>query len=98
MGGFQLQQQVYKLLMGLIQASLWSLRKFDRWRSGDRTFRSDEEYRLSPYETYERVRARGNVVRSYANQGWLVNGFEEVQQLLRDSRFSNDIRRNKFFY
>ncbi len=60
--------------------------------------RSDEEFWLDPYESYDRMRERGRVIRSYANQGWLVNGFEEVQQLLLDNRLSSDIRRNKFFY
>ncbi len=93
-----MQQILYKPLMGLIQTSLWTLRRFDRWRAGNPPARSDEDYRQNPYITYERLRSRGNVIRSYANQGWLVNGFEEVQQLLRDPRFSNDVRRNKFFH
>lgn len=93
-----MQQILYKPLMGLIQTSLWTLRRVDRWRAGNPPVRSDEQYRLSPYETYERLRSRGSVIRSYANQGWLVNGFEEAQQLLRDPRFSNDVRRNKFFH
>lgn len=93
-----MQQLLYKPLMGLIQTSLWTLRRFDRWRAGNPPVRSDEEYRLSPYETYERMRSRGSIIRSYANQGWLVSSFEEVQQLLRDPRFSSDIRRNKFIH
>lgn len=84
--------------MGLIQTTIWALRKFDRWRAGNPPVRSDEDYRQNPYVTYERLRSRGSVIRSYANQGWLVNGFEEAQQLLRDPRFSNDVRRNKFFH
>jgi len=84
--------------MGSIQLTLWSLRKFDRWRAGNPPMRSDEEFWLDPYESYDRMRERGRVIRSYANQGWLVNGFEEVQQLLLDNRLSSDIRRNKFFY
>ena len=84
--------------MGLIQSSLWTLRKVDRWRAGNPPIRSDEEFHQDPYPTYDRIRARGKIVRSYANQGWLVNGFEEVQQVLREPRLSSDIRRNKFFY
>jgi pimeloyl-[acyl-carrier protein] synthase len=60
--------------------------------------RSEEEFRLDPYESYDRIRNRGPIIRSYANQGWIVNGFEEVQALLLDGRVSSDIRRNKFFY
>jgi pimeloyl-[acyl-carrier protein] synthase len=84
--------------MGSIQFALWSFRKFDRWRAGNPPMRSDEEFRLDPYESYDRIRQRGQIIRSYANQGWLVNGFEEVQALLLDNRLSSDIRRNKFFY
>ena len=89
---------VYKFLMSLIQSSLWALRKLDRWRAGSPTIRSEEEFHQDPYPTYDRIRARGRIVRSYASQGWLVNGFEEVQQVLREPRLSSDIRRNKFFY
>ena len=88
----------YKFLMGLIQVSLWTLRKLDRWRAGNPPMRSDEEFHQDPYPSYDRIRARGKVIRSHANQGWLVNGFDEVQQVLRDPRLSSDIRRNKFFY
>lgn len=93
-----MHQFTYKLFMGLIQSSLWTFRKIDRLRAGNPATRSDEEFRLNPYPTYDRIRARGKIIRSYANQGWLVNGFDEVQQALRDPRLSNDIRRNKFFY
>ena len=84
--------------MGLIQSSLRVLRKIDRLRAGNPSTRSDEAFRLDPYPSYDRIRSRGNIIRSYANQGWLINGFDEVQQALREPRLSNDIRRNKFFY
>lgn len=93
-----MQSFAYKLFMGAMKTSLWSLRRYDRWRAGNPEMRSAEEYRQSPYESYERMRERGTVIRSYANQGWFVNGFDEVQELLRDPRFSSDVRRNKFFH
>ncbi len=92
-----MQSLIYAALLKAIGASLWLLRRIDRLRFGRRV-RSDEAFRLSPYESYESLRAHGNIVRSYANQGWLVNGYEEVQQVLLDPRFSNDLRRNRFIF
>ncbi len=50
----------------------------------------------NPYKALSEVQARGRVLRSWAYQGWLVTGFEEVQQLMRSENMSNDLRSSKF--
>ncbi len=92
------RRSVYTVLMAMIQNSLWMLRRLDRWRYGNPPARSDEAFRLSPYETYDRVRSMGPVIRSWANRGWLVYGFDEVQDVLADPGFSSDLRRNRFMH
>ena len=92
-----MKQIAHQLFTTGIRSSLWVLRRLDRITLGGRR-RSQEEYRQSPYESYAAMRARGHVVRSYATQGWMVNGAEEVQQALRSDALSNDVRHNWFFY
>jgi cytochrome P450 len=77
---------------------LWGLRQFDRWRAGNPPMRSSAAYQFDPYPSFTQMRTRGNILRSYANQGWLVLGYDEVQALLLDKRFSTDARNNRFFY
>jgi hypothetical protein len=84
--------------MQAFAGGLWALRRFDRWRAGNPPLRSNAEYQQDPYPSFIQMRSRGNIQRSYANQGWLVMGYDEVQALLLDKRFSTDARNNRFFY
>lgn len=83
------------VIKGLL-GSIWLLRRVDYYVAGSTALRPDEAFRVDPYTGFEMVRRRGNVLRSYANRGWLVIGYSEAQQILRDPAFSNDLRRNKF--
>ena len=84
-------------LVGLfLQMALFVLRKIDRLR-GTNTGMSAEEFRMDPYENFRRLRNISPIVRSYANQGWMVMGYREAQDILRDARFSSDIHHNWFF-
>ena len=84
--------------MRAFAGGLWALRRYDRWRAGNPPLRSSAEYQQDPYPSFIQMRSRGNIQRSYANQGWLVLGYDEVQALLLDKRFSTDARNNRFFY
>ena len=53
---------------------------------------SDEQVLVDPYTHYARIRARGRVLRSLQNRGWMVLGYEEVQTVLTDNRLSADLR------
>ena len=85
-----------KMLLAAATVVISVLRLMDRYISGSRLDISDEEEVRDPYKVWRALRPRGNVLRSYANRGWMALGFEEVQALFRDPRFSSDIRTNKF--
>lgn len=87
----------YRLFLSGLQGSLWTLRQVDRVRARGRR-RSMAEFRQDPYKSHALMRERGPVIRSYANQGWLVHGHEHVQAALRSDKLSNDIRHSRFFY
>jgi len=84
-------------IIGLaFKVALFLLRKFDRMR-GTTSNMTAAEFRLNPYESFHRLRRISPIIRSYANQGWMVTGYEQAQDVLRDGRFSNDIHWNWFF-
>ena len=85
-----------KMLLAAATVVISVLRLMDRYISGSRLDISDEEEVRDPYKMWRVLRSRGNVLRSYSNRGWMALGFEEVQALFRDPRFSSDIRTNKF--
>jgi pimeloyl-[acyl-carrier protein] synthase len=49
-----------------------------------------------PYSDYARLRARGELVRSFSIGGWNVVGFEAVRDAMRDARFGVDLRKSPF--
>jgi len=51
---------------------------------------------VDPYSAFNTLRQRGPILRSHANGGWIVSGYKEVTELLRDPRVSNDLRNNTF--
>lgn len=71
------------------RALRWSDRRFNGL---DTTFSDHQD----PYGGLNRARANGPVLRSFANRGWVVLGFEEVQSAFKDTRFGSDLRKNKF--
>ncbi len=58
---------------------------------------STAEQIINPYKSWGILRSRGKVLRSYRGRGWFVLGFDETQALLKDTRFSSDLRKNSFF-
>lgn len=85
-----------KLILAIGQIAFYILRKVDYYISGSNTGISPEEEVRDPYAVWRILRAKGNILRSYTNRGWLVLGFEEAQQLFKDSRFGSDARKNRF--
>lgn len=85
-----------KLLQTFAGALLAVLRQLDRVLYGSVSPLSQGEANRDPYRAYRNGLSHGRVLRSLSNRGWLVMGFEEVQALFLDSRFSSDVRTNKF--
>lgn len=91
------QRLVSKLVIGSMLGTMWVLRRVDRKFLGSSSRRPDDQYRLDPYPSFRRVLRRGPVLRSHANRGWVVTGYPEVQEILRNPQLSSDLRRNRFF-
>ena len=77
-------------------ATLRLLRFVDRLVNGSHSGVDAADMRRDPYAEYKLLRLNGPVLRSYANRGWIILGFEQVQAVFKDSRFISDLRKNKF--
>ena len=78
-----------------MQLSLWTLRRVDYY-FGSSVVNLHPTPGADPYVAFNTLRQRGPVLRSHMNNGWIVSGYEEVTELLRDPRVSNDLRGNTF--
>ncbi len=86
-----------KLIQLLGQIALVVLRQVDKVFTGSVSGMSPEDEVRDPYTAFGILRARGHIQRSYMNRGWMVLGFDEAQEVFKDtSRFSSDLRKNKF--
>lgn len=54
----------------------------------------DPQYHSNPYPRYRRLRERDPVHRSRLADGWVLSRYEDVNAMLRDSRFSADDRKS----
>ena len=78
------------------QVILPILTLLDRLALGEGVLPGKYDTQKDPYSWYKVLRSRAPVVRSYANRGWVVVGFDAVQAIFRDPRFSSDMRKNDF--
>lgn len=85
-----------KLLLALGQLAFSILRRVDYYFTGSNSGIPLEEEIRDPYKVWKILRSKGSILRSYTYRGWMVLGFEEAQQLFKDTRFSSDTRKNKF--
>lgn len=74
------------------------LRRLDHHINGSAALRHDAEFRVDPYPSYEFMRPRGGIHRSFTNQGWIAIGHAEIQEILRHPNFSNELSQNKLFF
>ncbi len=87
---------ILRILSSSMQLGLWALRRVDYYfgKSVVRLHPGDGPF--DPYSSFNTLRERGPILRSYTYGGWIVTGYKEVTELLRDPRVSNDLRNNKF--
>ncbi|MFB3107142.1 MAG: hypothetical protein ACE1ZA_19780, partial [Pseudomonadales bacterium] len=90
-----MKQVVLRILNTAMQAALWLLKRVDYY-FGQTVLSLDTGSQGNPYPGFNTVRERGPILRSYVNNGWIVTGFKEVTELLRDQRVSNDFSKNAF--
>lgn len=91
------QRVLSRAVIGGMLSTMWVLRRFDRRFTGSSSRRTDADFRRDPYPSFALFRDRAPVLRSHANQGWIVTGHPEVQDILRSQQVSSDLRRNRFF-
>ena len=72
------------------------LRIADRFLYGSHTGMTQAELERDPYRAFAAMRDRGQVLRTVANRGWWILGFDAVQAAFKEPRFSSDIRNNPF--
>ena len=79
-----------------MQLGLWVLRRMDYYVTKSVVNLHPVEGSTGPYAAFNTLRERGPILRSYSYAGWIVTGYKDVTELLRDPRVSNDISGNKF--
>lgn len=81
-----------QILSKTMQPALWVLNGFDNFLGRSIIHQSAN----SPSDHIQNLREKGSMVRSLMVNGWVVLGFNEVQELLRDERVSANLATNKF--
>ena len=84
-----------RVLNAAMQLALWVLKRVDYY-FGETVVSLSAGSLENPYPQFNTVRERGPILRSYLNNGWVVTGYDEVTELLRDQRVSNDFTKNAF--
>jgi len=84
------------LLRKLGVASMNALNFVDLLKAGIGNYPGHAQNLKNPSIWYRTLRESAPIVRTYANRGWLILGFEQVQAAFTDPRFSSDMRGNKF--
>ncbi len=85
-----------RLFQAFSSAGLRILRFADRHFNGSSLGIDPAQARQDPYSGYRTLRSHGGVLRSFANRGWMILGYEEVQSVFKDPRFGSDLRKSKF--
>lgn len=85
-----------KVLRNVGSMSVRVLQLIDILKAGPGRFPGKVHHRKNPYTWYKTLREQSPIARSYANRGWLILGFNEVQAAFTDPRFSSDMRGNRF--
>ena len=90
-----MKKVVLQVLSSSMQLGLWVLRRVDYYFGRSIVRLHPPEGNADPYTAFTTLRERGPILRSYANGGWIVTGYKEVTELLRDPRVSNEISGSK---
>lgn len=91
-----MKQVVLPILKAAMQVVLWVLKRVDYYFGQTVTSLNPLDSLIDPYPGFNAVREKGPILRSYMNNGWIVTGYKEVTEFLRDQRVSNDFGKNAF--
>jgi cytochrome P450 len=90
-----MKKVILRVLSASMQVGLWALRRVDYY-FGNSIVNLHPPAGADPYAAFNTLRERGPILRSHTNSGWIVSGYKEVTELLRDPRVSNDLSNNTF--
>ena len=82
-----------KLKIRANQAAFLGLGLVERIRHGQSINLFSPGFRHDPHQAFADARPRGPIYYSLAIRAWWVTGFEQVREVLRDQRFSSDVRK-----
>ena len=85
---------LFKFTMAGVRLATWVLRRVDYYveKSVINLHPADQD----PHLVANALRERGAVLRSHSNRGWIVGGYDEVTELLKDDRISSAFGNNSF--
>ena len=87
---------VLKILNLGISWYLWITKRLDYYLNKSVYSLAQTNSSTDPYLAANAIRERAPVIRSYMNNGWIITGYNEVTDILRDPRITNDFRNSKF--
>ena len=90
-----MKQLVLKTLNLLILGYIWIARRIDYYFIKSVPSLTPNDTSIDPYPAANAIRERAPVIRSYVNAGWIVTGYNEVTDILREQRVTNDFTSNK---
>jgi len=82
-----------KLKIRANQAAFLGLGLAEKIRHGQSINLFSPGFRQNPHRAFADARKRGPVYYSLAIRAWWVTGFDQVREVLRDPRFSSDVRK-----
>ncbi len=75
---------------------IWIARRLDYYLNKSVHSLTPPDRSTNPYPAANAIRERAPVIRSYMNGGWIITGYKEVTEILRDQRVTSDFTNNKF--
>lgn len=85
---------LFNTTMAGIRVATWMLRRVDYYV--EKSVINLRPNGQDPHIVADALRQRGAVLRSHSNRGWIVGGYDEVTELLKDDRISSAFGNNSF--
>ncbi len=90
-----MKQLVLKILNLAMLGYFWIAKRLDYYLTKSISSLAPIDSSNDPYPAANAIRERAPVIRSYLNNGWIITGYNEVTDILREQRVTNDFTSNK---
>ena len=91
-----MKQSILKILNLGMSGYFWITRRLDYYLNKSVHSLTPIGSSTDPYLAANALREHSPVIRSYMNNGWIITGYNEVTDILREPRITNDFRDSKF--